>query len=200
MSMTHRRFRRTLPALSLLVLAACGFSYAADFTLQPSWQPVKAEAVRTRLEEYLQSTNVAAEAEMAVREKWRNSSDEPGVDLLERLAESLAKADPRVAELVTFCSTSHERGKKLPEFAWLADSETPQLIRNNMRLYLARWLVQQGFNDEAISWTDGLSTEEVVAPEALLFYRAVALHQLVQAEKADTTIGQLLEGQEKLPA
>jgi hypothetical protein len=72
-------------------------------------------------------------------------------------------------------------------------------VRNNMRVYLARWLAQQGFNDEAISWTDGLTTEDVVAPETLLFYRAVALHQLVEPDKADTAIGRLLEGQEKLP-
>ena len=118
---------------------------------------------------------------------------------MERLAQSLAKADEHVAELVTFCSTTSERGRKLPEFSWLADSETPELISHNMRLYFARWLVQQGYYDEAIAWTDGLTTERVVAPESLLFYRAVAHHQLVQADKADTAIGQLLEGQEKLP-
>ncbi len=111
----------------------------------------------------------------------------------------MAKADERVAELVTFCSGVGERGHKLPEFAWLADSDTPQLIRHNMRLYLARWLVQQGYYDEAIAWTDGLTTDDVVAPEALLFYRAVAQHQLVQPDKAETALGQLLEGQEKLP-
>ena len=61
-----------------------------------------------------------------------------------------------------------------------------------MRLYLARWLVQQGYYDEALSWTDGLTTDDVVAPEALLFYRAVAHHRLVQPDKADAALGQLL--------
>jgi hypothetical protein len=68
-----------------------------------------------------------------------------------------------------------------------------------MRLYFARWLAQQGYYDEAIAWTDGLTTDEVTAPEALLFYRAVAHHQLVQADKSETEIGQLLEGQDSLP-
>src|SRR5438874_601870 len=199
--MTNRRISRCLTALSLLIPIATSVANAGgDFASQPGWQPVKADAVRSRLEEYLQSASIEPDLQTSVRDKWRTSGDETGGDLLDRLAQSLAKADPRVAELVTFCSTAPERGRKLPEFAWLADSETPQLIRSNMRVYFARWLVQQGYNDEAISWTEGLTTDDVVAPEALLFYRAVALHQLVEPDKADNAIGQLLDGQEKLPA
>src|SRR6478752_1004232 len=197
--MSNRSIRRLL-ALSLLISIATVAAYAgSDVAQESSWQPVKAEAVRTSLEEYLRAADISPEIQTAVRDRWKAVSDQPGTDLLERLAQSLAKADEKVAELVTFCSTTTERGRKLPEFSWLADSDTPELISQNMRLYLARWLVQQGYYDEAISWTDGLTTEKVVAPEALLFYRAVAHHQLVQADKADTAIGQLLEGQEKLP-
>jgi hypothetical protein len=87
----------------------------------------------------------------------------------------------------------------LPEFAWLADSELPPLVRNNMRLYLARTLVQQRYYDEALAWTDGLTPADVVAPDALLFYRAIAHHQLVQPDKADAALGQLLQRQEELP-
>ncbi len=197
--MTNRRVRRLLGICFLLPIAADVAYAGSDFVAQSSWQPVKAEAVRARLEEYLQSADIAPEVQTAALDRWRAAGDEAGSDVLERFAQSLAKADEHVAELVAFCSTTSERGHKLPEFAWLADSQTPELISHNMRLYLSRWLVQQGYNDEAISWTDGLTTDDVVAPEALLFYRAVALHQLVQADKADAAIGQLLEGQEKLP-
>jgi hypothetical protein len=197
--MTNRITRRLL-ALSLSISLAGAAAYAgSDFAQEPSWQPVKAETVRVRVEEYLQSAEIAPEVQAEVRDRWRTAGDQAGADVLERLAQTLAKADEHVAELVTFCSKTSDRGRKLPDFAWLADSETPELISHNMRLYYARWLVQQGYYDEAISWTDGLTTEEVVAPESLLFYRAVANHQLVQADKADTAIGQLLEGQEKLP-
>jgi hypothetical protein len=198
--MTNRSSGRILSAGFLLPLAVTAATFAGDFTSQPTWRPVNSATVRSRLEEYLQSANVAPDVQAAIREQWQRPASESSADRLDRLAESLAKADPRVAELVSFCSTTHERGQKLPEFAWLADSDTPPLIRTNMRLYFARWLAQQGFNDEAISWMDGLSTDDVVAPETLLFYRAVALHQLVQPDKADTAIDRLLEGQEKLPA
>jgi hypothetical protein len=68
-----------------------------------------------------------------------------------------------------------------------------------MRLYLARRLVQHGYHDEALSWTDGLSTGDVVAPDALLFYRAVAHHRLVQPDEADAALSQLLQQEDGIP-
>ncbi|HVT29954.1 MAG TPA: hypothetical protein VHE81_18195 [Lacipirellulaceae bacterium] len=198
--MTNRRIRRVL-ALAVVLPVAAAVAYAgSDFLPEPSWKPVKPEAVFTRLEDYLQLADIAPAVQAEVRDRWRASGTEVGSDLLTRLAQSLAKADDRVAELVAFCAGTSLPGQKLPEFAWLADSETPEFVRYNMRLYYARWLVQQGYNDEAISWTEGLSTDDVVAPEELLFYRAVAYHQLVEPDKSDVAIGELLEGQDKLPA
>jgi hypothetical protein len=99
---------------------------------------------------------------------------------------------------VDFCASAPNK-PGVPEFAWLADSATPPLVRNNMRLLLARWLVQQGYNDEAISWTDGLGTSDVVSPETLLFYRAVAYQRIVEPDKSDATLSRLLERQDDLP-
>lgn len=197
--MTIRSSRRLL-CFVLIVPVVAAMAYAGgDLLTEPNWRPVKAEAVQRQIEDYLQSADIETDVQTQVRERWKSAAEETGNDLLERLAQSLSKADSRVADLVKFCSAANERGHKLPEFAWLADSETPQLIRSNMRLYLARWLVQQGFYDEAVSWTEGLNANDVVAPDALLFYRAVAYHQLVQADKSDSVIDQLQAGQEKLP-
>ena len=82
--------------------------------------------------------------------------------LLDRLAACLALVDVRVSELVDFCARP-ERPTKLPDFSWLANSETAPLVRYNMRLYYARWLAENGYDDEALSWTDGLSPTDVVA-------------------------------------
>ena len=205
--------RRLLPlAFSLAILflsteatpAADSFP-ASDsaFRVEPTWKPIAAEVVHAQLQEYLSTAAVAPERHAAVREAWAKTAGEPASAggneaVLDRLAASLAKADDRVQELVDFCAAvSHQ--SILPEFAWLADSETPRLVRNNMRLYLARWLVQEGYHDEALAWTEGLETTDVVAPEALLFYRAVAYHRLVQPDKADAALSLLLQRQEELP-
>lgn len=198
--MLDRRYSRRLLAAALFVPIASVAAFAeSDFLAEPSWQPVAAEAVHTQLEQYLRTASVGQTRQADVRDAWRASADDAGADNLDRLAQCLAKADDRVAELARFCSEPARDGQPLPEFAWLADSETPLLIRNNMRLYLARWLVQQGYYDEAIAWTDGLETGDVVSPDSLLFYRSIANHQLVHPEPAETAVAQLLERQDSLP-
>jgi hypothetical protein len=194
--MIHRHTRRIFGfALLVLSLAAAAFA-AGDFVAEPTWQLVPPEAVFARLEDYFRSTDVPALRQAAVRKEWQSADAD--ADLLDRLAACLAKSDDRVAKLMEFCSGVSTPGA-LPEFAWLAESDTPLLIRHNMRLYLARWLVQQGYYDDAIAWTEGLSTEDVVSPEALLFYRAIAYHRLVEPDKADAALTQLLQREDDLP-
>jgi hypothetical protein len=191
-----------ITVLSALVVATAAYANNGaddDFFVEPTWQPVSAEAAYARLAEYLHSAGIPPARQAEANEAWRESEDDTQGDLLERLALSLAKTDDRVAELVARCAGIHEPGP-LPEFAWLADSATPEVVRNNMRLYLARWMVQQGYHDEALEWTEGLAAKDVVAPEALLFYRAVAHHHLVRPDEADAALGQLLQQEDKLPA
>jgi hypothetical protein len=196
--MLDRRTRRLLAAVLSVPLASLAFA-GDDFLGQPSWEPVASDVVRSRLEEYFQTAHLEPTVQAEVREVWQASNSNSDADLLDRLARSLAKADQRVEALVTLCGAPARPGQALPDFAWLADSDTPIVVRNNMRLYLARWLIQQGYYDEAISWTNGLETGDVVAPDALLFYRAVAHHQLVEPAKADLALAQLLERQDGLP-
>jgi hypothetical protein len=174
---------------------------AADngFLPEATWQTPAPAAVFAQLEEYLDAADIAPEREAMVRDEWRSADDGAETDLLDRLANALAEGDEQVADLVAYCSRSSNAGP-LPDFAWLANSETPRLVRHNMRLYLARWLVQQGYYDEAIAWTNGLAPADVVAPDALLFYRAIAHHRLVEPNEADAALGQLLEREEALPA
>jgi hypothetical protein len=198
--MIHRQTRRLI-GFTLLAPSLVAAAYAAgDFVAEPTWQLMQPEAVFEQVNGYLRSSDVAAERQAAVRRTWRSKDDAAADhDLLDRLAACLTKADDRVAELVEYCSRVSTPGV-LPEFAWLADSDTPLLIRNNMRLYLARWMVQQGYYDEAISWTEGLSTDDVVAPDVQLFYRAIAYHRLVEPDKADAALTQLLQREDDLPA
>jgi hypothetical protein len=202
--MIHRPTRLIALALFAIPLVVAATRTAAtwadsEFTVEPTWERVDADAISEQLDEYLNTADIDADRQAAVRELWQPKGGAADGDALDRLAACLAKADDRVEVLVDYCTGVSKPGA-LPEFAWLADSDTPLLIRHNMRLYLARWLVQQGYYDEAIAWTDGLTTEEVVLPESLLFYRAIALHRLVQPDQADTAISQLLEREDELPA
>ena len=198
-SMTNRPAPRLFGFLILVALEpAAAISAESSFLPDPTWRAPTPAGVFAQLEEYLHTANIPPDRQAMVRDAWRSAGEDDAA-LLDRLANSLAKADERVAELAAFCSGSMRPGP-LPEFAWLANSETPRLVRHNMRLYLARWLVQQGYYDEAIAWTNGLAPADVVAPDALLFYRAIAHHRLVEPNEADAALGQLLEREEALPA
>jgi hypothetical protein len=193
-----------LPVALFTLSAICPPSANADeteFSAAPTWEPVSAEAVFQQLDFYIRSLSLTPVRQSKIRDSWwqddvpaaRNSTE-----LLDRLAACLALADERVAELVAFCEKS-ERPAELPDFSWLASSDTPPLVRYNMRLYYARWLGQNGYDDEAIAWTDGLTPSDVVAPDTLLFYRAVANHRVVNADRADATVAELLERADDLP-
>jgi hypothetical protein len=207
---SHRVPRRlagsTLLIAALVVPSAPSISAeigaaATDFSVEPSWQPASPDAAFQQLEFYLRSQPLSPERQSTIRDAWWQGDAPSSLsanELLDRLAECLALSDQRVAELVEFCAGS-ERPAVLPDFAWLANSDVPALLRYNMRLYYARWLGQNEYYDEAIAWTDGLTPADVVAPEALLFYRAVASHQLVKADRADATVAELLLRSDELP-
>lgn len=196
--MTDRPSARWLPYLAVCVsLTIAAVSRGdSEFYSNPTWQKATPDAAFAGLTEYLKTTNLGPVQQAEIRDLWKSSATNS--DLLDRLAECLALADDRVAVLIDFCSTIQSK-PGVPEFAWLADSATPTLVRNNMRLFLARWLVQQGYYDEAISWTDGLTTTDVVSPESLLFYRAIAYQRIVEPDKSDATLTRLLERQDDLP-
>jgi hypothetical protein len=198
--MIYRPSARWLPHLAVFVLlvAAAVSQGDSEFFTEPTWQRVAPEAAFQGLGEYLKTTSLTPNQQAEIRELWQSNGATASGDQLDRLAACLAKADDRVAVLVDFCSSVHTK-PGVPEFAWLADSETPALISHNMRLLLARWLVQHGYNDEALAWTDGLTTTDVVSPEALLFYRAVAYQRIVEPDKSDAALTRLLERQDDLP-
>ena len=187
-------------ACGLLLAGVVSVPASTEFSADPSWRPVDRQLAYDLLQNHLRATKVAPDVRTEVRELWWAAAENPNEtgDLLDRLAACLARTDSRVEALVAFCRSASD-SQRPQEFAWLADSETPALVRHNMRLYYARWLAQAGYYDEAISWTDGLKTTDVVAPEALLFYRAVAQHQVVEPDQAHATVIRLLERPDDVP-
>jgi hypothetical protein len=172
----------------------------AGFAAKPTWAPPTAAAVESQLQAYFRAARIPPDRQVTARALWSASANAGASDLLDRLANCLAATDTRVAQVVALCAASPAAvGVKMPDFAWLSDSETPALVRHNIRLYLARWLVQAGMYDEALTWMDGLAPADVVQPAALLFYRAVAHQRLVQPDPASAAVEQLITRRDELP-
>jgi hypothetical protein len=185
--------------LLFLIVVAGVAQPEQEFAARPTWTPTSPERVADQLHLFLTTSRLPPDKQAGVREAWSDErTDSKPTELLDRLVAALAVADDRAAALVEHCNATDARGP-LADFAWLADSEAPPLVRNNLRLYLARWLVQTGYYDEAISWMAGLKPADVIAPEALLFYRAVAHLRLVEPDQASTVLSELMTRRDELP-
>lgn len=170
-----------------------------DFLATPGWTIRPHAEVAAEVENWLSEQSLPASEYAAILAGWKTAG-EGARDLsrLDVLAETFARVDPRVTNIIEHCQ-SFSAGMLPAEWAWLEEPETSLLVRNNMRLYLARWQTQVGLYDEALVSMAGLSTRDVAAPEILLFCRAVSHHFLVHPSEAGSLATQLLERESELP-
>ena len=165
----------------------------------PTWHPPQVSEVKAQVAAWLQQNA----AKPALRSKalaivGSIGEKATGSELLDRLAETFAAVDPKMAQLVEICS--HPRSSLvLPSFAFLTDSKTAPLVAANMRLYYGRWLVQGQWFEEALEQLGGLKTADVVAPAELLFYQGVTYHRMLNKNEGLKVINQLLDGAEASP-
>ncbi len=165
----------------------------------PTWHPPHVSEIKAQVAAWLQQnapdTSLRTKALAVVGSIGDRAT---GSELLDRLAETFAVVDPKVAQLVEICS--HPRNSLvLPTFAFLTDAKTAPLVAANMRLYYGRWLVQGQWFEEALEQLGGLRPTEVVAPAELLFYQGVTYHRMLNKDDGLKVINQLLDGAETSP-
>ncbi|MEI8373230.1 MAG: hypothetical protein WCJ35_10410 [Planctomycetota bacterium] len=191
----------------LLIALTCSFALSASsvplsdsaFRKAPTWHPPQVSDVKVQVVAWLQQNAADAALQGKALAVVTGISDQAtGSELLDRLAETFAIVDPKVAQLVEICSRPRNR-IVLPTFAWMTDSKTAPLVAANMRLYYGRWLVQGQWFEEAMEQLGGLKTAEVVAPAELLFYQGVTYHRMLNKSEGLKVIGQLLDGAEASP-
>jgi len=199
--------RRLLPmiGLSLLASALLAPTVWADqrpnehFAQKASWRMPSAETVRQQVLDWLASADVDDPLRAQAEALWESAAvDGNAAHLLDLVCATFAVVDPQARELVDLCS--RPRGPAaLPDVAWLADDKRPAVERHNLRLMLARWLVQELLYDEARDHLQGLEPAGVVDPAMLLFYQAVVYHRMLERDLGLAAISRLLENEEKIP-
>ncbi len=188
-------FCSLLAATCLLISSA-----RAEIIFEASWEVPQYDQVRTTMLAWLDSVEVEAAIDFQARSLWPagNLRASDGAALLDRAAETFALVDPQAKTLVDACNAVYE-GPVPPQADWLEDATLPTVLRNNLRLYYARWLAQHNLYDEVLQALDGLQANKVVDPAGLLFYQMVAHHQVVEPDRSRLALEQLLEQEEKLP-
>ncbi len=170
-----------------------------DFGRRATWSPVKFDDARASVTEWLASRELDAATQEQVEALWSSDPEAQSADaLLDLVAATIAIAEPKAKPLVD-ASAALQHAVQLPDVAWLADEGTAPLVRDNLRLFYGRWLVQQRLYDEAQEQLQPLQPADVVDPAALLFYQAVVHHRMLDREPGLATIARLLEHEDSLP-
>lgn len=173
------------------MLLTAGWCYAQPPTLETpaSWSLVDAEAAE---EMVLQSLSDQAARDQAASIWQQESLSDP----LTQAAQTAALVAPEVRGLLEHCQGAATVARPHEFEAW---DQLPQLLRDNLRLYYARWLVRENLFDEAAQQLTSIQLENVVDPAAMLFYQAVVAHRLLDKEQCVTTSNKLLEHAGKIP-
>jgi len=164
------------------------------------WQPPPYSQVRDQVLQWLAERDLDEQQRREAEQLWGGPAVDSSV-LLERVAETLAMGDARVAELYAVCmQPTGPVPPPMPTPTWLDDPETAPIVVGNMRLLLGRWLVQQKMYDEAREQLESLEPKDVVAPATLLFHQGVVYYHLLQKDKGVAAADRLLEGAQRSPS
>lgn len=203
-----RRFRwQFVIAQGVLALLWCTAARAQvalddEFGKAPSWKSPTAGEVRLQVVEWLDQVKPEDAVRRQALSLWPETPDAaiqpPPAEMLARVVKTLSLVDPSSRQLADLCTKPHD-ARETPEFAWLVDSKTPALVRNNLRLWLGKWLAQQQLYDESLAQLADLQPADVVDPASLLFYQSVCQHWMLNKADGLKTIGKLLEQKKAIP-
>jgi hypothetical protein len=187
-------------AIQALLGTAAAVAQSSDAAVKaPQWRAPSVESVKSKAVEWLKERNVDQPVRAKAEEIWAGASEQTKEEeLLARLAATFALADTNAEKLAALCSQPRA-SLILPDQAWLGDPRTPPFVARNMRLFYARWLVQELLFEEAREQISGLEPSEAAAPATLLFYQSVVYHKLLEKESGLKTLEALLDGAEISP-
>src|SRR5262245_15065410 len=194
-----RSLLKTLIALLAGVLTTHCLLAADELERRATWSVPSTADVKARLDDYLTTKQLSEASKLKVEALWPDEAQPiPNAELLDRLVASLAVVEPRAAEIVAACR-ANALPLPPPKFDNEADRTLPPLIRDNLKLLVARSLAQHDLVDESLEVLKDVGPENVADPATLLFYQAVGQHRLLKKDDCLTTVTKLLERETDLP-
>lgn len=185
-------------AICLFVATAAFGTDSSTLTKKATWSPPNTEGLRQSFENWLTDSELTEQQQIELLAAWKQS--EPNdIDLAFETAVTLiASVDSRAKELVDFCASA-ATPTQLPDYEWLSSEDTHPYVRNNMRLYYAKWLGLQSLYNEVSEQLSELTVDDVADPASLLFFQAMAHHRLLEKDNSLPIIQKLLENSDTIP-
>ena len=170
-----------------------------ELAKRASWAPPSVEQTRGELDKWLATTKIDDAVKAKIAALWPAASEQiEAPELLDRTIDTIALVLPAIQDVAATCRQPLV-GASPPQFPQLSDSTLAPMVRNNLRLYVGRWLAQHSFYDEALEQLDGLNPADVVDPASLLFYQSVSHHRLLNKDKCLPAISRLMENEKAIP-
>src|SRR5439155_10351656 len=121
-----------------------------DLEKRATWSIPTTAEIKARLDDYLSTKKLDESAKLKIEALWPDDAHPlDGGELLDRLAASLAVVEPKAAEVVAAVRNSSGL-LAAPKFDGLTDESLPAFIRENLRLFVGRWLAQHDLVDESL--------------------------------------------------
>jgi len=197
--MTRFVFATFTAFLAGLFIAVAHLCAADDLERRATWSIPSTADVKARLDDYLVTKKLDETTRLKIEALWPDEAQPvPSAELLDRLTASLAVVEPKAAEIVAACR-DHAVPLPLPKFDQETDLALPPLVRDNLKLLVARSLAQHDLVDESLEILKGVGPENVADPATLLFYQAVGQHRLLKKDDCLATVTRLLEREADLP-
>ena len=181
-----------------LVLSVTTVSVNAqdELSKRASWEYPTVESAKSLLHDVLAELGANEAQLQAVTAQW--TAETLPTEMLDLFVNDLAGVNNDVADLVKLCQSAPNAViTSIPVI--LTNTDTPEAMRHNLRLYYARWLGQYRFYDESLEVIESLSTDQVIDPATLLFFQAAGYQQVLKKDECLTAVKRLLEQQDVIP-
>jgi hypothetical protein len=165
---------------TLFCFAIAPTSVAQDeLEKRASWSFPDQLTVKADLDKYLSDSEVPEPILQQIAILWEIpiESDDRSL-LLDQLINSFALANKDVREFTTRLETTPATAANIIP-ALLTDESQDDFLRNNLRLFYARWLAHSDLQDECLQVLEGITPSQVVDPATLLFYQATGYHRIL---------------------
>ena len=188
-----------IATLFCLAITPTTASAQDELKKRASWSFPDQQTVKTDLDKYLSESEVSEAIQQQITILWEIpiESDDRSL-LLDQLINSFALANKDVRELTTRLETTPATAANIIP-TMLTDESQNDFLRNNLRLFYARWLSHSDLQDECLQVLEGITPDQVVDPATLLFYQATGYHRLLAKDVCLQKITLLLENEDQLP-
>ena len=203
-SQPHHTTPSSILAVALLVISCTQPPANAQETNPNPQQPpttafsrLPADTVRSQLQNWLTQNNIPQDNAQKALLNWADParvSQLSAEETLDLLVDSFTLADDAARQTVDSC-----RKGQIPATPDFSGPRSNPFFRSHLQLWLARWLVQHRFHDEALPILESLSPEQLADPASLFFYRAAARLQLLQHAPAGNDLTLLLNNTPDVP-